>query len=299
MNLQNQHETDNTAEQTSDKLTTAAASRRKFLVRASAASLPVIASVQSGSAWGCVELTCSKGTQTLSTGGSAVASAVANKSTAYTNANRPKWSSFTTIDSVISADYNSYLISGFFTGKTWYVGSTTNQRVKITSSTSCRSWLTNVASGNVYSSQTSTSLITRKDNYSNTQTSSAYGNNTRIIVPGFFDPNPIGKGTYSNSVMWILSGTSFTKIFKLAPEFIGTVGAYKSSKYPYVAAAFIGALWERHPEYRLRFANKPLCYPAPEEIVNRFNSYTKEQREGMENLFEYYTTGNVDGKKVV
>lgn len=298
MNLQNQHETDNTAEQTSDKLTTAAASRRKFLVRASAASLPVIASVQSGSAWGCVELTCSKGTQTLSTGGSAVASAVANKSTAYTSANRPKWSSFTTIDSVISADYNSYLISSFFTGKTWYVGATTNQRTKITSTTDCKTWLTQVASGKVYGSQTSTTLVTRRDSYSSGLTLSAYGNNTRVIVPGFFDPNPIGNGSYSTSVMWILSGTSFTNIFKLVPEFTGTIGAYKSSKYPYVAAAFIGALWERHPEYRLRFANKPLCYPAPEEIVNRFNRSTKEQREGMENLFEYYTTGKVDGKTV-
>lgn len=294
MNPQNQDVTTTTAEHSSDQLTTAAASRRKFLVRASAASLPVIASVQSGSAWGCVELTCSKGTQTLSTGGSAVASAVANKSTAYTSANKPKWSSFTTIDQVIAADYNSYLTKNFYTGKTWYAGST---RQMINTTTSCKNWLSAVATGKVYSSSTSTTLVTRGDGYSSTQTFNAYKNNTRIIVPGFFDPNPV-VGSYSSSVMWIMSNTSFSKIFKLASEFTGTVGGYKNSKYPYVAAAFIGALWERHPEYKLRFPLKTLCYPSPEEIVNRFNSYNLQQREGMENLFEYYTTGKVDGKTV-
>lgn len=296
MNLQNQHETDNTAEQTSDKLTTAAASRRKFLVRASAASLPVIASVQSGSAWGCVDLKCTPGQAALSTSGSAVASAVANKVANYPA--RPQWSQFGTIDLVISEDYNKYLVNTFFRKKTLFVGTVAGKRTAINDvSTKCKDWLDLVKTNNVYSSQTSTTRLRRNDSYDSTATRAAYGNGTRIVVPGFYDPSIMPEGSFSSSVMWILSSTKFQDIFN--GNFNGTVGLYKDSSYPFIAAAFLGAVWERHPEYKLRFKNRKLCYPTPQEIVNKFKSLkTAQQRKDMETLFEYYTNGTVNGKKV-
>jgi len=292
MNLQNQHETDNTAEQTSDKLTTAAASRRKFLVRASAASLPVIASVQSSSAWGCVDLKCTPGTAALSTSGSAVASAVANKVANYPT--RPKWSQFGTIDLVISEDYNKYLINTYFKGKTLYAG---NNRTAITESTPAQKWLNLVKTNKVYWVNSGGTLVQRSDKYTSADTFTAYGNRTRIVVPGFYDPTPGALGTYSNKVMWILKTTSFSNIFNT--NFTGTVEFYKESSYPFIAAAFLGAVWERHPEYKLRFKNRDLCYPSPQDIVNKFKSLkTVQQRKDMETLFEYYTNGTVNGKPV-
>lgn len=292
MNLQNQHETDNTAEQTSDKLTTAAASRRKFLVRASAASLPVIASVQSGSAWGCVDLKCTPGQAALSTSGSAVASAVANKVANYPT--RPKWSQFVTINKVVSEDYNKYLIKTYFTGKTLYIGT---KRTAITESTPPQTWLNCVKTNKVYWVNSGGTLVQREDGYSSSDTFTAYGNNTRIIVPGFYDPNPTLAGKYSSGVKWILYTTPLSDFF--GANFGGTVGAYESSSYPFIAAAFLGAVWERHPEYKLRFKNRALCYPSPQEIVNKFTSLkTAQQRKDMETLFEYYTNGTVNGNKV-
>lgn len=293
MNLQNQDVTNNTAEPSPDQLTTAAASRRKFLVRASAASLPVIASVQSGSAWGCVELTCSKGTQTLSTGGSAVASAVANKSTAYTSANKPNWSSLTTITNVVNADYKSYLLTNF-TGKTWYSGSS---KLRFNQSTNCQLWLTRAAA-KVYNATSSTKPIVRAG-FTPSALQTAYKNNCQLIAPGFYDPTPPSlAGTYSTNVMWVNGDTALSSIFQGVSDIGSTIGSFASSKYKFVVAAFIGALWERHPEYRLRFPTKPICYPEPQLIVDKFVKSNAEARMGMNRLFEYYTNGTVDGKKV-
>ncbi|MBU2426867.1 MAG: hypothetical protein KKA56_08305, partial [Gammaproteobacteria bacterium] len=83
-------------------------SRRKFLTRAGVGSLPVIMSIKSGSAWGCVDLKCTPGETSLSNSGSAVASATSStdgKPAAYT---KPNWSSISQIQYVFSQDFNSY-----------------------------------------------------------------------------------------------------------------------------------------------------------------------------------------------
>ncbi len=86
-------------------------SRRKFLLQASAVSVPVVLSLKSGKAWGCVELNCTPGETSLSNSGSAVASATSEKNpNAY---ERPQWSSMSQIISAFNVDFDDWLLSTF------------------------------------------------------------------------------------------------------------------------------------------------------------------------------------------
>lgn len=282
MNLQNQDVTNTTAEPSPDQLTTAAASRRKFLVRASAASLPVIASVQSGSAWGCVDLTCKPGTQTLSTGGSAVASAVANKSSAYTKLNRPNWSSLQTIQKVIIDDFDGWLL-GDYNNLTTYRYSPYTKYCKLDKNTlGLDKWYAQAAPGKVAKWNSSTKKWETYTRYRSTRT-------TGVRVPAVYP-------RLGGSLLLVTSATNLTDIFGSAMT--GTLGSMAGHPYKYIIAAFVGALWERHPEYTFYFGERTLCYPAPKEIIERFQKATTQEKLGMNRLFEYYTAGTVDGKSV-
>lgn len=260
-------------------------SRRKFLLNATAASVPVIAAVKSGSAWGCVDLQCSPGKQTLSTGGSAVASAVQSKANTGYLVNRPNWSSLGTIDAVLSEDYFKYLLGHYNDTSSFYYlkDGTTNTFLRLSKSTlTLSSWISR-ASSTAYTYNSST----RK--YSKVKRYSMDGNRStaKLIIPGTYLINGV--------TTIITANTSFSSIFNGVGS---TFSGYKSSAYPYILAAFIGALWERHPEYKFQFPNRPLCYPEPADIVNRFNRANAQEKAGMENLFEFYTTGKVDGRVV-
>ncbi len=269
MNLQNQHETDNTAEQTSDKLTTAAASRRKFLVRASAASLPVIASVQSGSAWGCVDLKCTPGQAALSTSGSAVASAVANKVANYPA--RPQWSTLATIKLVLTKDFDSWLYKDFSNpGPFKYKnGSVFESASKINSELD---WYTIGTNFGFYRNADSTPYV-RSNN----------GREIGVKVPAIYN----GKV--------IKSGVNLSDVFP--GVFSGTLNETKltSGKYRYVLAAVLGAIWERHPEYIYTYGDKK-CYPDPQIIINKFKFLDPTQKADMNRLFEYYSEGTINGR---
>lgn len=291
MNPQNQDVTTTTAEHSSDQLTTAAASRRKFLVRASAASLPVIASIQSGSAWGCVDLKCTPGQTALSTSGSAVASAQASKAHDYL-ANKPKWSTFTVIDAVVKQDFDSYLLTTDFL-KPYYTKKQTNtlfQGSKSITPVNLSAWLLSAQNSTVYTRTNSTWKVKTRTNRTSTDIFNAYGCNTKLVWPAFFKPSAI-----ENPIL-IIGSTPLSAIFGVGVT--GTIATFSTSNFKYIAAAFIGALWEEHPEYKMAYKGRQPCYPSSKAIVDKFKSMTPAQREGMENLFEFYTTGKVNNVAV-
>lgn len=260
-------------------------SRRKFLLNATAASVPVLAAVKSGSAWGCVDLKCAPGQQTLSTGGSAVASAVQSKANTNYLVSRPNWSSLAVIDQVLSKDYFSYLLSHYNNTSSYYYlkDGTSATYVRLSkSSLSLSNWIYR-ASRTAYTYNSNTRRYSKLKRY----TMDGQRSTDKLILPGTYTINGV------NTV--ISSTTSFSGIFNGINV---TFAGYKNSAYKYILAAFIGALWERHPEYVFQFPNRPLCYPEPGDIVSRFNRATLQEKAGMENLFEFYTTGQVDGRTV-
>ncbi len=86
-----------------------ALSRRNFLTKVGVGTLPVVLSVQSGSAWGCIKLDCSPGAINLSGTSSAVASA--KQSSVNGSYVLPKWPKRSEIMRICAVDFDRYLIS--------------------------------------------------------------------------------------------------------------------------------------------------------------------------------------------
>lgn len=111
MNQHNEHNTTDgvnnltSAEQTPSNVQM---SRRNFLTKVGVATLPVVASVQSGSAWGCISLDCTPGAINLSGTSSAVSSAVGHSQT--TKYLAPKWPTPEEIMKICVVDFDKYLL---------------------------------------------------------------------------------------------------------------------------------------------------------------------------------------------
>lgn len=283
MSSQNQPNMESQADTTPEQMKTTV-SRRKFILGAASASVPVIAAVHSGSAWSCVNLQCSPGQQSLSTGGSAVASAVQSKANTSYLTNKPKWSTLDVIEDVIVMDFFKYLYNDFNSQTTYYWKSGTTS-YSVISRTSLLGFV-NKAKGTCYvDSKTSTGRIikaevNRKANYSSLRTNT-------LLIPASFN------GIFINSK------TTFAQLgFSGVNTALSAITANTQVPYKYILAAFIGAVWERHPEYALEFPGSVKCYPEPQDILNRFNNASAIEKKGLENLFEFYTTGKVQGKVV-
>jgi len=87
------------------------ASRRKFLTKVGISTLPVVLSVQSGSAWGCIKLDCAPGAVNLSGTSSAVASARQNSQDSGGNYVLPLWPKREDIMRICAVDFDKYLIN--------------------------------------------------------------------------------------------------------------------------------------------------------------------------------------------
>ena len=86
-------------------------SRRKFLTTVGVGSLPVIMSVKSGSAWGCINLECTPGQVNLSGTSSAIASAKANPGgTPGGSYTLPKWPKRELLMEICSVDFDRYCL---------------------------------------------------------------------------------------------------------------------------------------------------------------------------------------------
>ena len=61
----------------------------------------------------------------------------------------------------------------------------------------------------------------------------------------------------------------------------------------YLVAAFIGAVWERHPEYVRQFGRRELCYPEPQDLINAYTEALGRDNgvEDLRTLLKFYTIG--------
>lgn len=261
MNQQNQPTKDSNVEPTSPELSQQSASRRKFLVRASVASLPVVASMQSGSAWGCIKLNCIPGEASLSNSASKVQS-VASQTQAYIV---PKWSTVSEIKNILTTDFDGYLQTTF----------------------KC----------DLYSQKKSKSLIEKsriplsawKIKVVNVQCYYIYKSKFTV----YSSSNKITPASYNDILI-----DSETDMFQFFPDMghIKVIDALKSNSdfIKYVTAAFIGAVWESHPEYTKRYSTK--CYPEASEIIRSYDLVKGRVVNGvhvgledMGKLFKLYT----------
>lgn len=264
-------------------------SRRKFLSRAGVAgSLPVIMSLQSGSAWGCVDLLCSPGHNSLSNTKSAVASALAQKGNA--NLKKPNWSKISTIQNVLSIDFDKYLLRDFYRGYNvapyylndfLYYKNANNSFVKLDSKNSesnIMSWL----------------KAARNKPYTRRSNSATYSGASTDRAPIYDYERVIKPAVWNEKI--VKTGLSLSHIF---PGMAGTLSTGILDTHPqrHIIAAFIGALWERQEEYRIakKIVDKTLCYPKPEDIITVYNKVRTNATKlrDMENLFAYYSTGKV------
>jgi hypothetical protein len=264
-------------------------SRRKFLSRAGVAgSLPVIMSLQSGSAWGCVDLLCSPGHNSLSNTQSAVSSALAQKGNAHLK--KPNWSKISTIKKVLVVDFDSYLLRDFYRG---YNVAPYNIKEFLFFKNAQGSFV-KLDSGNSETSLTTWMLVAQRKTYTRASNSYPYSGVTDDRAPTIDSERVIKPAVWNNKI--VRTGLSLSHIF---PGMAGTLSASILDTHPqrHIIGAFIGALWERQTEYRIarKIIDKTECYPKPDEIIAVYNKVRTNATKlrDMENLFAYYSTGKV------
>jgi hypothetical protein len=264
-------------------------SRRKFLSRAGVAgSLPVIMSLQSGSAWGCVDLLCSPGHNSLSNTQSAVSSALAQKGNAHLK--KPNWSKISTIKKVLVVDFDSYLLRDFYRG---YNVAPYNIKEFLFFKNAQGSFV-KLDSGNSETNLTTWMLAAQRKTYTRASNSYPYSGVTTDRAPSIDSERVIKPAVWNNKI--VQTGLSLNHIFSGMAE---TLSASVLDTHPqrHIIGAFIGALWERQTEYRIakKIIDKTLCYPTPEEIIAVYNKVRTNATKlrDMENLFAYYSTGKV------
>lgn len=260
MNQHNHSANQTEAANPAQELSQQSVSRRKFLVRASVATLPVVASMQSGSAWGCIKLNCVPGEASLSNSASKVQS-VASRTQGYIV---PKWSTIAEIKNILVTDFDGYLQTTF----------------------KC----------NLYRQKSSSSLIAKTRNPLSLWKSKVVGVTCYYVSSGTYytyTDTKIVPASYNDILI-----DSTTNMGQFFPD-MGTItvaNALNSSNdfIKYVTAAFIGAVWESHPEYTKRFSTK--CYPEASEIIRSYQLVKDRVVNGvrvglvdMGKLFKLYT----------
>ncbi len=271
MNQQNDAQT----AQTESQQSTAAKvlSRRKFLLQASAVSVPAVLSLKSGKAWGCVELNCTPGEVSLSNSGSQVASVSEGPNKVY---ERPQWSSISRIISAFDADFCDWLLSTYYASLCTY---TTKKQGKTTyykyDKLTCGmydfdNWWNKVKKGS------STAVVTNSSTTNWVTTSPKSYNKSNSRMPGNYKNVLIKHDTDAN---------------KVCPGILGKVGdVLKGRDCPekYAMAAIIGSIWERHPEYIARYGSD-WCFPSPQELIDAFAKAKLEGRLAeLHSLFKLY-----------
>ncbi len=239
-------------------------SRRKFLVRAGAGSLPVVMSLQSGSAWGCVELNCTPGQTSFSASGSQVASVTANKKTAPYQ--RPQWSNLTEIRNAFADDFNYVLLATYNLALTTreYTGTRDKYgnkiyKFKALDKSNYKTWWDNVRGGG-----NSVEIYRNSPNSTGTIAQCKVYDKWSSVEPGNFNNSVIISNTPCAAICGDMAGT------------VGGVLAGGDCPERSVMAALIGSIWERHKYYTDTYS-KPKCFPEPSVIVN---AYIKAKAQG-------------------
>jgi hypothetical protein len=239
-------------------------SRRKFIVRAGAGSLPVVMSLQSGSAWGCVELNCAPGQTSLSASGSQVASVTANKTAAPYK--RPQWSNMSEIISAFNVDFDAWLLDTYkkpltYRKLTTQKDSSGRSLYSFTaiSKSNFTTWWNNVRVGG-----NTNTLYTNAPGTMCIASSCAPYNKANTRQPGNFNGFLVVSNTNCTDICTGMSGK------------VGTVLKGIDCPERSVIGALIGSIWERHPEYIARYGDKK-CFPEPSILVA---AYTKAKTQG-------------------
>lgn len=226
-------------------------SRRKFLTRAGVGSLPVIMSIQSGSAWGCVDLACKPGDSSLSNSASGVASATAAHPKQFI---KPKWSSLRTVRDVLYADFDEYLKRAY----KHTLCTKSGKNYTVIDKTKCSTWWNTVKSP-------STALYIRQPANNNKWNYFLYTDDR--TVPAFSNVATFNGILLDSTVKFsaIFGGSDSTTF--------GTLLTNKPNKLEtYIAAAYIGSIWERHAVYTQKYPGRPLCYPSPADIISIYQT---------------------------
>jgi hypothetical protein len=235
-------------------------------------------SLQSGSAWGCVDLTCSPGHSSISNTRSAVASVQTQKNYQQNGFTKPKWSSLKVITNVYSQDFNSYLLADYYRGTPGYsacfYSARQNNKQILCNKMSLSTWLSTVKQA-VYTK--STTGFTKYSGITNNRAPTQ--DSQRVIKPAIWKNQILQKGTSLNHIF---------------PGMSGTLESFSTHRYNYIIAAFIGAVWERHEEYKLakNIPNKTICYPEPQVIIDAYNRIAGNtvKLDDMNKLFQYYAS---------
>lgn len=301
MSLENQPNMESQAENTAPAHVSH--SRRKFLVQAGAVSLPVVAAIKSGDAWGCVPLNCTGGEGSLSGTRSAVASA--NKLTNYTKIS-PIFESVATIVEVVKEDLG-YNANGSIKGYLWtHYRSLASKVLKsgsysypLVNSSASRASLTNLTSATLNSWATSCNNLSSSNSLFNTSGSQVkLTTGLPLITPLQYDHKLIHGNTQMKQFFDnIAPGRTVLQCLEGSDPF-----------EKYVTAAFIGSIWQNCYIWRTSYASSSIakhsfnCYPTTAELMATYNNVvtrnpqlkgiTKDQALlDMALVFQAYTKG--------
>ncbi len=271
-------------------------SRRKFIMTAGVSSLPVMMSLKSGDAWGCVGLDCTAGTGNYSGTRSAVLSAQKTKGSSYVV---PKWDTISNIKKVVTVDFgrkvtteyygfllNHYDFACYLDGSKYVRISDTNKSISSWKSVAThymnKDGLYIVRGGKVESFKEWTDTSGRK---------------YPLILPAHYDNTVLTGQTKLNSILNLTSRLNKTIIEALnLPD-----GVDDFAKY--FTAAFVGSVWESHPIWATGYpgaVKNTRCYPKPAELKTALQNVitinSKTHKDGVDGalndmgtLFRMYT----------
>lgn len=271
-------------------------SRRKFIMTAGVSSLPVMMSLKSGDAWGCVGLDCTAGTGNYSGTRSAVLSAQKTKGSSYVV---PKWDTITNIKKVVAVDfgrkvtpeYYGFLLSHYDFAH-YHDGS--NYVLIKNTYKSVSSWLNKatlcMSKNNLY--------ILKSNKYVlfNEWTDNS-GRKYPLIQPAHYNDKILTGQTRLSSILTIT-----TKLNRTISEALNLAdGVDDFAKY--FTAAFVGSVWESHPIWATGYpgaVKNTRCYPKPSELKTALENViitnSKTHKDGVDGalndmgtLFRMYT----------
>jgi hypothetical protein len=312
MKQQNQVQDDQQSQSSTNK----ALSRRKFLLQATAVSVPAAMSLKSGNAWGCVKLNCAPGEESLSNSGSQVASVTEGPNKIY---ERPRWPTMGNIRYAFEQDFIIYLMGTYNEVKSKGLATckkSVKQTTKVTydkkgrrieetvyetvyvytplpfdthtipwwEAASTWDWDHQQLIKKSRSNQT-TIYVTRGFSDFNKElkamSSRCYEyNKSSTLLPAMYKrPGEVGQGT-------VISNFTPANVFSsnLPSTPIGTL-IYGESLASYVVAAIVGSMWERHPSYKGAFdSTNPnrgnYCFPSPEELIAAYDKVVARSTSG-------------------
>lgn len=319
MKQQNQVQDDQQSQSSTNK----AFSRRKFLLQATAVSVPAAMSLKSGNAWGCVKLNCAPGEESLSNSGSQVASVTEGPNKIY---ERPRWPTMDNIRYAFTEDFVKYLLGTYNlvkakklaictegTETTTVKGKTTTKKTYVYTplpfsdlsmlwwdSASKWDWDHN-ALVKVFSRSPGVTVynVGKTSNLNKT-----FYSTSNLGFSVYNKDNTLMPATYRGTV---ITDTTLAKVLStnLPSTPIGTL-IKGSTLDSYVVAAIVGALWERHPSYKGAFdSTNPnrgnYCFPSPEELIAAYDKVVARStsgrpedakaKEDMLSLFKLYMVG--------